>query len=262
MDGSIYNIVFPFRLDYEDYYWKKFTAKESDDEPIASITCEAPSPDIYAVEKLPVYKGGSVFRTSESLLFMSRDFTEGRIIGDTADRSGVYGCAMIALYGNLIRRDTLVMHGSMIELNGRAVVFTGPSGIGKTTQAQLWQEHRSADIVNGDMTFIHKDSDGNFYAYGSPWHGSSEYCLNRKLPLAAIISLSQSDECKTSKISGLEMLKNILPEVMLPDWFDGCKCLGIGTLDSLLNAVPVYQLECTKDIRAVETAEKELGKLL
>ena len=46
---------------------------------------------------------------------------------------------------------------------------------------------------------------------------------------------------------------------MLPDWFDGCKDLGISTLDELLKCTPVYRLECTKDIHAVKTVEKELG---
>ena len=57
----------------------------------------------------------------------------------------------------------------------------------------------------------------------------------------------------------MDMLKCVLPEVMLPDWFDGCKDLGISTLDELLRCTPVYRLECTKDIHAVKTVEKELG---
>lgn len=253
-----YRIVCPFSFDFFDGYWRNFRDSGTD-EPVMRLSLEAKNVDLYGAETLPIYDGGKAFRVSDSVLCVNRDFTEGKICGNSDDIQGIYGCAMVALYGNLIRRDTLVMHSSMIECNGEAILFTGPSGVGKTTQAELWNEHRGARIVNGDMVFIHKDDDGRFYACGSPWHGSSEYCLNVKLPIKAIVTPIKSDECRIEAVSGMEMLRRVFPEAMLPDWFNGCKELGMSTLDGLLKSVPVYKLECTKDIRAVEALEKKLG---
>lgn len=258
MTGYSYQIIIPVSFDYKDEYWQKF-ACISPVESVLSLKFKERTADRYEVESLTGELGGKAFCVSQSILSIDDDFTKGTIFGSSKDYNGIYGCSMVALYGNLIRRNTIVMHSSLIDVNGDGILFTGPSGTGKTTQAELWQEHRGAEIVNGDMVFIHRDSNGSFYAYGSPWHGSSKYCLNKKLPIKAIIVPVKSEKCLISEIKGMDMLKCVLPEVMLPDWFDGCKDLGISTLDELLKCTPVYRLECTKDIHAVKTVEKELG---
>lgn len=261
MSDYIYDIVYPFSFNYTDEYWKKFSVS-SPAEPVLTLECRERQCDRYEVEALGSGGGSKTFCVSQSFLTINDDFTDGTVIFRSGDLLGIYGCAMVAVYGSLIRRNTLVMHSSLIDVNGEGVLFTGPSGVGKTTQAELWRKHRGSEILNGDMVFIHKERDGKFYAYGSPWHGSSEYCLNRRLPLKAIITPVQAESCSISEIKGMDMLNRVFPEVMLPDWFDGCKELGMGTLDELLKCTPVYLLECTKDINAVETAEKELGKLI
>ena len=43
------------------------------------------------------------------------------------------------------------IHSSLIRSHGEGLMFIGPSGIGKTTQAELWHAYRNADIINGDM---------------------------------------------------------------------------------------------------------------
>ncbi len=258
MSGYSYKIIIPVSFEYEDEYWRKF-ACASPAEPVLSLKRKERTADRYEVEMLTGEPVGKVFCVSQSVLSINEDFTSGTIFGSAKDYNGIYGCAMVALYGNLIRKNTIVIHSSLIDVNGEGILFTGPSGTGKTTQAELWHEHRGAQIVNGDMVFIHKEKDGRFYAYGSPWHGSSEYCLNKKLPIKAIIVPNKAEQCSINEINGMDMLKCVFPEVMLPDWFDGCKDLGISTLDGLLKCTPVYRLECTKDIHAVETVEKELG---
>ncbi len=254
-----YQIIVPMSFDYTDDFWQKFAAF-SPSEPVLTLKYKERSADPYDIEAYPDFGNRKVYCVSHSILAINDNFTDGTIFSQKKDHIGIYSCAMVALYGNLIRSGTLVMHSSLIDVNGEGILFTGPSGVGKTTQAELWQEHRNAQIVNGDMVFIRKESDGIFYAYGSPWHGSSEYCLNKKLPVKAIIAPIQSDKCSIAELKGIEMLKCVFPEVMLPDWFEGCKELGMSTLDELLKCTPAYRLECTKDINAVETVEKELGK--
>lgn len=259
MSEYFYKIIIPVSFGYTDGFWQKFSAS-SPAEPALTLKYKERAADPYDVEAYPDFGDCKVYCVSHSFLAINDAFTSGTVFTQKNDLLGLYSCAMVAVYGNLIRRDTLVMHSSLIDADGEGILFTGPSGVGKTTQAELWQEHRGAKIVNGDMVFIHKESDGKFYAYGSPWHGSSEYCINEKLPIKAIIAPVQSDKCSIAEINGMEMLKCVFPEVMLPDWFEGCKELGMGTLDELLKCTPVYRLECTKDIHAVEAVEKELGK--
>lgn len=95
--------------------------------------------------------------------------------------------------GRLLRYGAAVLHASFVIVNGEALLFTGRSGIGKTTQAKLWQKYRGAELVNGDRAAL-KFHDGRLYAYGVPFCGSSDTALNQSAPVKAIVSLSQADE--------------------------------------------------------------------
>lgn len=105
----------------------------------------------------------------------------------------------------LAKYDVLMAHAALVDLDGEGILFIGESGIGKTTQAELWQRYRDAVIINGDHVFIRKSEDG-FWGYGSPWHGSSPYCENKKTKLQAIVALRQSPNNRIARLSGLDAI--------------------------------------------------------
>ncbi len=259
MNEDCYQIIDKVRFNYSDSYWDLFKSSPGDGSCAVNLCLTGKNEDFYSVEKIPSEENDKVFRVFDSILTVNSDFTKGTIISDKNSIKGIYGCAMVCLYGNFIRKDTLVLHGSLVDFNGKGIIFTGPSGAGKTTQAQLWEKYAGAEIINGDMIFLHKENNGSFYAYGSPWHGSSDYCVNKKVRVEGIFAVKKSSRCFASLPDFSMRLKEIFSEVMLPDWFDGCKCYGLNTLDSLLKCVPVYSFECTKDKNSVSEIEKMLS---
>ena len=88
----------------------------------------------------------------------------------------------------LLTKGVLHLHSSFVLYKDKALVFTGPSGIGKTTQAELWRDYQGALIVNGDACLLRRMEDG-WHAFGTPVHGSSPYCENREAPLSALVVL-------------------------------------------------------------------------
>lgn len=152
--------------------------------------------------------------------------------------------------------NTLLTHSSFVTLKGKGILFTGYSGVGKTTQAELWENFLGAEIVNGDKAFV-RETDGTFFAYGLPWKGSSEYCLNRKAPLSAIVVLRQSGENRITKL-GETATEYILPHVFLPHWDKDCLNKALDTFDRLLKNVPVFLLECRPDEDAVRLTHDEI----
>ena len=93
--------------------------------------------------------------------------------------------------GILLQYGAAVLHASFVIVNGEALLFTGRSGIGKTTQAELWRKYRHAELVNGDRAAL-KYRDGRLYAWGVPFCGSSNTALNKSAPVKAVVSLAQS----------------------------------------------------------------------
>lgn len=167
-----------------------------------------------------------------------------------------YALPLAALCSRFSYFDTLLVHASFVEYNGEGVIFSGPSGIGKTTQAQLWEKYNQAQIINGDKAFI-RNENGSFNAYGLPWKGSSEYCLNKKAPLKAIVILKQSAENSVRKL-GTQAVESFMPHVFFPHWDKKSLEKALDTFDSLIKNVPVYLLECRADSEAAELACKTI----
>src|SRR5699024_12852419 len=95
------------------------------------------------------------------------------------------------------------MHSSLVKTGNGGLMFVGPSGIGKTTQAELWNKYRDALIINGDIVFV-QETEENFLGWGTPWHGSSPYCENTSVPVHAMIVLKQASENSIRELTGFE----------------------------------------------------------
>lgn len=147
--------------------------------------------------------------------------------------------------------DALLLHGSFVEYNGNGIVFTGYSGIGKTTQAKLWEKYLNAEIINGDKVFI-RNFHNEIFAYGLPWKGSSPYCLNKKAPLKAVVVLRQAKENSIRQLNLMECMEYFMPHIFMPHWDEKCLSWTLDTFDNILEKVPVWLLECRPDEDAVK----------
>lgn len=159
----------------------------------------------------------------------------------------------------LLTREAALIHASFIDVGGSAVLFSAPSGTGKSTQAELWRVHRGADVINGDKAGIFFEN-GKAFAGGVPVSGTSQICKNRSLPLKAIVLLSQGEENIAKHLKGIEALqgvvKNIYLDLLAP--LENKMCIDFAI--KLLSSVPVISLQCTPDERAVEELEKILNR--
>lgn len=147
--------------------------------------------------------------------------------------------------------ETLLLHGSLVEYKGNGIVFTGYSGIGKTTQAELWNRYLGANIINGDKLFMRKN-ENKIFAYGLPWKGSSPYCLNEKAIVKAVVVLRQAKENKIKKLNLSECIEYFMPHIFLPHWDEKAMHKVLDTFDSILGNVSVWLLECRPDEDAVK----------
>ncbi len=168
-----------------------------------------------------------------------------------------YFWSSIPLAQLLLPKKAVLMHASYIGVDGSAVLFTAPCGTGKSTQAELWRIHRSAEVINGDKAGIFF-KDGSAFAGGLPFCGTSKICHNKDLPLKAIVLLSQGEENRVRELTGFEALQAVVNNIYLDLLVPAEKQMCIDFVIELLEKIKVFSLECTPDERAVEALEKQL----
>lgn len=144
----------------------------------------------------------------------------------------------------------VLLHSSFISGKGKGILFSGPSGIGKSTQAKLWEKYKNAEIINGDRAAI-RCQDGKWIAYGSPCAGSSGIYKNKSAEIKVIIILRQADSNHIRKMSPIEAFVALYPEVTIHGWDKKFVEDATGCLERILASVPVYLLECLPDEEAV-----------
>ena len=181
------------------------------------------------------------------------------LMGPATWECSVLNMLMLALLPEASRSGTLLLHASLVEVDGRAVAFTASSGTGKSTQADLWAAHLGATIMNGDRAFLRRCGDG-WVAYGSPWAGSSPYVRNLSAPLAAVVALEQAPENAIRRIRGPELVGRLYNNLRYPLWDEGATACSLASFDALAREVPVYLLSCRPDVEAaLLTREAVLG---
>lgn len=156
-----------------------------------------------------------------------------------------------------LRRDGIQLHSSFIKTDSGAILFSAPSGTGKSTQAELWKQHKNAKIINGDKTILRK-IDGKWYAFGSPWAGTSGIHINDFAPDPAIVILRQSPENRIKEISRRNAVMLLLSETKTQCWCAAEAERICSLLEDMTEALPVFMLECRPDIGAVEIVDNFL----
>lgn len=194
--------------------------------------------------------------TSKNSMMVAEDpdWTNFTIYADENQQEAIQELILVGFYSYMSLRQTLLMHASAVNWNGQGLVFTAPSGTGKTTQAELWARYKGAKILNGDKVFLKQEEDA-IHAWGSPWKGSSPYALNESAPLKAIIVLRQAKENSIRRLSTLEAMELFVPHVFFPKWDEKCEQAVLDFLDVVMSQTPIYLLCCRPDEEAVELTE-------
>ena len=161
-------------------------------------------------------------------------------------------------YGMLTAYQRLTfVHSSVIVFDGRAVLFLGESGTGKSTHSRLWLENiNGARLLNDDSPML-STADGVPMVYGSPWSGKTPCYVHRHFPLAAVVRLSKAP-CniihRLTVPAALGALQPSLPPALMQH--DGYADLLIDLISDTISAVPFYHLECLPDADAARVCFK------
>lgn len=158
----------------------------------------------------------------------------------------------LAFRNRIIYRNSIVLHASCIEYQGKGIAFTAPSGTGKSTHTKLWEESKKGTRVINDDAPVIRIFDGKPFVYGAPWSGSTDKFLNMMAPLSAIVLLEQANENSIRPLSTPEAIAMVMPRMLLPYHDNEMMELATSTFEQIITKVPVYNLKCRPDTEAVE----------
>lgn len=114
-----------------------------------------------------------------------------------------------------IRYETFLMHGAAIAVNGEGYLFSGKSGVGKTTHIRKWiEQNPDTIVVNGDKPLI-RYLDNTFYVCGTPWSGKESLNTNMMVPLKGIAFMTRSEDVSVTEIGFPQALRFLLNQVYM-----------------------------------------------
>ena len=239
--------------------WKQFQSLPGEEEQKADFKVSvlhqekmAHGMECYSLEHRPVH----LWKMDRSILLTDEKWKEGKLFS-ASDEYGTLQLLLQMFYTHAVARGMIQVHSSLIDYRGKGVLFLGPSGIGKTTQAELWNQYRETRIINGDVVFVQKTRE-NFLGWGTPWHGSSPYCIHDRVPLRALVVLKQDQKNRIRRLEGFEKVAAVSRSIFYPRWMEEGTALCLDILDQLLTALPVYELSCRPEEEAVALTEKTI----
>ena len=159
----------------------------------------------------------------------------------------------------LLENRGFILHSSIINWRGNGLIFTAPSGTGKSTQAELWNEYEGADIYNGDRTIIRKIGQ-TYFGFGSPYAGSSGIYRNESVPVCGIIVLSKAKENTIQRLHGKEAFLPLYRETLMNTWNPVYMEHMTNLLLEAAADIPIYSLSCRPDRGAVDLVKNTVFK--
>ena len=157
----------------------------------------------------------------------------------------------------LLRHRGFQLHSSAVLLEGRAYLFSAPSGTGKSTHTEKWCRLFGAEYLNDDKPALRREAEG-WIAYGTSWSGKHDLSMPRRAPLGGIAFLRRGEENAIRRLEpaeGVELLisqslRYLTAEQML---------LQLELLDRLLREVPVWLLTCRNDDEAAALSRSHMA---
>jgi hypothetical protein len=140
-----------------------------------------------------------------------RAFSTGIRFDGVRNQFALDSLLRVLLSWKLLEGHGFLLHAATIVRNGKAYVFTGRSGAGKSTVASLSPE---GSVLTDEISLLRREN-GVWRAYGTPFWGEFRAAgSNTSAPVAGIFRLLQAAENRVTALSTVAILRALLPNVL------------------------------------------------
>ncbi len=189
------------------------------------------------------------------------DRAEIVIVPDCSDSAHFLTHAlMIAFMLGTCRTGTLLIHASSVLYDGKAYLFQGKSGTGKSTHSALWTRHiPGAELLNDDNPVIRFSPDGMAMAYGSPWSGKTHCYRNVSAPIGALVRIVRAKNNELRRLEPLRAYASLTTSVFfMPFLSEELLAARHRVIERLATEVPCCEMYCRPDCDAAFTCRDSL----
>lgn len=156
------------------------------------------------------------------------------------------------------RRQTTLIHASLVRQNGYGYAFIAKSGTGKSTQVSMWLRHLpDCDLMNDDNPIV-RIIDEKAYIYGSPWSGKTPCYRNVKAKLGAITQIDRAKVNSVDKLTPVEAFAVLLPSCSSMKWDLDIFNNICDTITKLIETTGIYTLHCLPNKEAAEVCNQAI----
>ena len=182
-----------------------------------------------------------------SIMVVDKDYREAKVCVKENWSFGVNNAIMVMYALATANSLTALFHSSVVSYQGKAYMFLGHSGTGKSTHSSLWLKYiEGTELVNDDNPVV-RIMDGVARVYGSPWSGKTPCYRNVVYPVGGIVKLDQAPYNEIKRLKGVKAYAVIVPSISGKRW-DKKLAEGLHETENMLaQLVPVWHLDCLPD---------------
>lgn len=159
------------------------------------------------------------------------------------------------------RNGLFAIHSASVLYQGKAWLFSGHSGMGKSTHTALWHELFDTPYLNGDLNLLglHKD---HIIVYGIPWCGTSEIFTAEAYELGGIVLLGRDLQTDyLEELNPSEKVLRVMQRMISPAWTERQLSENLFFAGEIADRVPVLHLLCTKNASAACVMKNAIDQL-
>lgn len=161
-----------------------------------------------------------------------------------------------------LARGVMVAHASAVVHRGKAILFQGRSGTGKSTHSRLWTIHiPHAELLNDDHPLVRVNTDGGIVAYGSPWSGKTPCYRQTSAPLGAMVRIRRASVNTIRRLTCTEAFASVTTSMSNAPFHSLLASMRHEAIAKLVATVPCFELSCRPDADAAHVCNAALKEI-
>ena len=185
----------------------------------------------------------------DEILALNPDLMDDRDVAEYMGTGAYFARELLNFQGSFL-------HSSAVVLDGKAYLFSAPSGTGKSTHTEKWCRLFGARYLNDDKPAL-RLVNGVWMAYGTPWSGKHDLSSNEGVPVGGIAVLRRGEENTITRLEPAQALPWIMSQSSYRLRREHME-KQLVLMDQLLRQVPIWQLACRNEDAAAEVSHNAM----